>query len=40
VAAINKLGEHVRVTPAIAGNGLYVRSLGHLWGFHSPGNAP
>jgi hypothetical protein len=33
VAAINKLGESVRSTPAIAGNRLVVRSAGHLWAF-------
>jgi len=33
VAAVNKLGESVRSTPAIAGNALYVRSAGHLWAF-------
>jgi hypothetical protein len=40
VAGINKLGEHVRVTPAIAGDCLYVRSLGHLWAFRSSVTAP
>jgi outer membrane protein assembly factor BamB len=33
VAAVNKLGENVRCTPAIAGNRLYVRSTDHLWAF-------
>jgi outer membrane protein assembly factor BamB len=33
VAAVNKLGESVRSTPAIAGDTLYVRSSGHLWAF-------
>ncbi len=33
VAAVNKLGESVRATPAIAGNALYVRSAEHLWAF-------
>ncbi len=33
VAAVNKLGENVRCTPAIAGNHLYVRSDDHLWAF-------
>jgi outer membrane protein assembly factor BamB len=33
VAAVNKLGESVRATPAIAGDALYVRSDGHLWAF-------
>ena len=33
VAAVNKLGESVRATPAIAGDTLYVRSAGHLWAF-------
>ncbi len=33
VAAVNKLGENVRCTPAIAGNRLYVRSAEHLWAF-------
>jgi outer membrane protein assembly factor BamB len=33
VVAINKLGESVRATPAIAGNALYVRSAQHLWAF-------
>ena len=33
VRAINKLGESVRATPAIAGNTLYVRSASHLWAF-------
>jgi outer membrane protein assembly factor BamB len=33
VAAVNKLGESVRSTPAIAENAIYVRSAGHLWAF-------
>jgi outer membrane protein assembly factor BamB len=33
VDAVNKLGESVRTTPAIAANTLYVRSAGHLWAF-------
>jgi len=33
VLAVNKLGESVRATPAIAGDRLYVRSAGHLWAF-------
>ena len=33
VVAVNKLGESVRATPAIAGDALYVRSAGHLWAF-------
>jgi outer membrane protein assembly factor BamB len=33
VVAVNKLGESVRTTPAIAGNVLFVRSTGHLWAF-------
>ena len=33
VAAVNKLGESVRTTPAIAGDTLYVRTAGHLWAF-------
>lgn len=33
VVALNKLGEHVRATPAIAGDTLYVRSAKHLWAF-------
>ena len=33
VVAVNKLGESVRSTPAIAGDILYVRSAGHLWAF-------
>lgn len=33
VAAVNKLGESVRTTPAIAGEALYVRSAKHLWAF-------
>ena len=33
VAAVNKLGESVRATPAIAGDTLYVRTAGHLWAF-------
>jgi outer membrane protein assembly factor BamB len=33
VAAVNKLGEDVRCTPAIAGNRIYVRGAGHLWAF-------
>jgi outer membrane protein assembly factor BamB len=33
VAAVNKLGDNVRSTPAIAGNSLYVRGGKHLWAF-------
>lgn len=33
VASVNKLGEGVRCTPAIAGNRLYVRGADHLWAF-------
>jgi len=33
VVALNKLGERVRTTPAIAGDTLYVRSAKHLWAF-------
>jgi outer membrane protein assembly factor BamB len=33
LAAMNKLGESVRTTPAIAGNVLYVRSAENLWAF-------
>ena len=33
VVAVNKLGESVRSTPAIAGESLYVRTAGHLWAF-------
>ena len=33
VVAVNKLGESVRSTPAIAGEALYVRTAGHLWAF-------
>jgi len=33
VAAVNRLGESVRCTPAIAGEALYVRSAAHLWAF-------
>jgi len=33
VVAVNKLGENVRATPAVAGDTLYVRSAGHLWAF-------
>jgi hypothetical protein len=33
VAAVNKLGESVRATPAIAGDKLFVRSKEHLWAF-------
>jgi len=33
VAAVNKLDESVRCTPAISGNHLYVRSADHLWAF-------
>lgn len=33
VVALNKLGEQVRTTPAIAGDALYVRSAKHLWAF-------
>lgn len=33
VVAVNKLGDGVRCTPAIAGNRLYVRGDEHLWAF-------
>ena len=33
VLAVNKPGESVRATPALAGDRLYVRSSGHLWAF-------
>ena len=33
VVAVNKLGEGVRCTPAIAGNRIYVRGADHLWAF-------
>lgn len=33
VLAVNRLGESVRATPALAGDRLYVRSSGHLWAF-------
>jgi hypothetical protein len=33
VVAINKLDAHVRNTPAIAGNALYVRATEQLWAF-------
>jgi hypothetical protein len=33
VAAVNKLGESVRATPAIAGETLYVRTADNLWAF-------
>jgi outer membrane protein assembly factor BamB len=33
IAALNKLGESVRCTPAIAGDTLYTRSATHLWAF-------
>lgn len=33
VAAVNKLGENVRSTPAIAGNKLFVRTREHVWAF-------
>jgi outer membrane protein assembly factor BamB len=33
LAAVNKLGESVRCTPAIAGDTLYVRAETHLWTF-------
>lgn len=33
VVAVNKLGESVRCTPAIAGNRICVRSADHLWAF-------
>ena len=35
VVAVNKLGESVRSTPAIAGETLYVRTAGHLWAFEA-----
>ena len=33
VVAVNKLGENVRSTPAIAGRKLFVRTREHLWAF-------
>jgi outer membrane protein assembly factor BamB len=33
VVAVNKLGEDVRCTPAVAGNRIYVRGAEHLWAF-------
>ena len=33
VTAVNKLGESVRSTPALAGNRIYVRGADHLWAF-------
>lgn len=33
VVAVNRLGENVRSTPAIAGNTLFVRTRQHLWAF-------
>lgn len=33
IVAVNKLGERVRATPAIAGDALYVRGTSHLWAF-------
>lgn len=33
VAAVSKLGESVRATPALVGERLYVRSAEHLWAF-------
>ena len=36
VAAVNKLGESIRATPAIAGDVLYVRSAENLWAFGAP----
>lgn len=33
VAAVNKLGENVRSTPAMAGNTLFVRTREHVWAF-------
>jgi len=35
IVALNKLGESVRATPAIAGDVLYVRSAEHLWAFRA-----
>jgi hypothetical protein len=35
VAAVNKLGESVRATPALAGESLYVRTAEHLWAFET-----
>jgi outer membrane protein assembly factor BamB len=42
VVAVNKLGESIRATPAIAGDTLYVRSSEHLWAFGEklPARAP
>jgi hypothetical protein len=31
VVAVNKLGDTVRCTPAIAGNRICVRGADHLW---------
>ncbi len=33
VLANNDLGEPIFATPALIGNGIYVRSVGHLWAF-------
>ena len=33
VVAVNKLGETVRCTPALAGDRIYVRTAEHLWAF-------
>lgn len=33
IVAVNRLGERVRATPAIAGDALYVRGTSHLWAF-------
>jgi hypothetical protein len=42
VVAVNKLGESIRATPAIASDTLYVRSSEHLWAFGEklPARAP
>lgn len=33
VVGVNKLGETVRCTPALAGDRIYVRTAEHLWAF-------
>lgn len=40
VAALNKLGESVRTTPAIAGRALYVRTEKHLMAFAAQSEPP
>jgi len=39
VLAVNKLGESVRATPALAGDKLYVRSAEYLWAFREKPSA-